>query len=191
MCMYALGAGCGLTSIVLGEMCSCNVLAVDKASVMKLLDHNIHTNCVSSLAAESITDTCSHAHTRVVKSRCFDWNDALECTQKNIRNSLQWSDESTSSASAMDDTESYHFPHMIVLSDCFYQFDAVDPILKLLNAMAGESTFILVANELRTAFDEFLNKMKKQNIPWQFEVSALKIVFLNAHHCELNYYFSS
>jgi hypothetical protein len=60
---------------------------------------------------------------------------------------------------------------MIVLSDCFYQYDAVEPILKLLDAMAGESTFILVANELRTAFDEFLNKMRSRERQWKFEVS--------------------
>ena len=160
------GAGCGLTSIVLGQICGCNVLAVDKASVLGLLGENIASNCPSASVSASPPPAG-----RQVKTRCFDWNDALGCTHEEIRHSLQWEDEDEPRSTAGTVSCSYHYPRMIVLSDCFYQFDSVDPVLKLLDAMAGETTFILVANELRTAFDEFLNKMRNQERQWKFEVS--------------------
>lgn len=160
-CDYS-GAGCGLTSIVLGQICRCNVLAVDKASVIDLLIENIRSNF--SPLSLSTSDGGE------VKTRCFDWNSALECTSENIRHTLQWI-EGTGGEEEASGIAGYNFPCMIVLSDCFYQYDAVDPILKLLDAMAGDTTFILVANELRTAFDEFLNKMRNQERQWQFKVS--------------------
>ena len=107
-----------------------------------------------------------------MKTRCFDWNHALESTQESLRYTLRWAE----SEDDQDDLAPYHYPRMIVLSDCFYQYDAVDPILRLLDAMAGKSTFILVANELRTAFDEFLNKMRNLERQWKFEVSCLVLI---------------
>lgn len=152
-----IGAGCGLTSIVLGKLCGCGVLAVDKSSVMQLLTDNIQSNCVVTATNEN----------EIVKTRCFDWITAVDASQESIRQALQWSE----CASSSHHTTNYHFPTMIVLSDCFYQFDAVEPILKILDVMAGDSTFVLVANELRTAFDEFLNKLRNQEREWKFEVS--------------------
>ena len=176
MSFLSPGAGCGLTSIVLGDICDCNVLAVDKASVLDLLRDNIASNCSSS---KSSSTSGVKGSGREVKTRCFDWNTALQCTRESIRETLQWSDPGTPDSTSTTETTttgggdcSYHFPEMIVLSDCFYQYDAVEPVLKLLDAMAGASTFILVANELRTAFDEFLNKMRNQERQWKFEVST-------------------
>ena len=150
-----VGAGCGLSSVVLGKILDNNVLAVDKASVIELLDHNIKSNSVYS-----------HSSSDNIKTRNFDWNFAMESSQERIRDAIKW--ESDLKLSSPE----YVFPSVILLSDCFYQCDAVEPLLRLLDAVTDNGTVVIVANELRTAFDEFLNKLnnKGRAILWNIKV---------------------
>eukprot|EP01039_Chlorochromonas_danica_P006683 gene6683-7389_t len=69
---------------------------------------------------------------------------------------LDWTVPDLSALSSLLNAESNRWPQLIVCCDCLYASTSVMPMVELLEKLAGPETIILVANELRTALEEFL-----------------------------------
>jgi hypothetical protein len=51
---------------------------------------------------------------------------------------------------------------LIVCSDCLYSSGAVEPLIIALEQIAHDDTIILIANELRSALEEFLYLLRRR-----------------------------
>lgn len=102
-----IGAGCGLTSLIL-SICGYNVTTTDKPEILPLLRKNIETN--QSLLNENTQ----------ISIKSFDWKkfQLLEESSNSIQNYFS------------------EIPDLILLSDCFYQSDSVFPLWKVIQKVS-------------------------------------------------------
>lgn len=132
-----LGSGCGLTAIVLA-LTGHNVLATDKSDVLPLLADNV-----------------------------LSFQDSMQAEGRPVGGcrtlSLDWMDCSTSTSSQVISQLLDNRFELIVLSDCLYSAAAVGPLISLLALIlhSRPSVQILLANEQRSALDEFLTCARK------------------------------
>lgn len=150
-----LGSGCGLVAITFA-IAGHDVLVSDKAAVTPLLRRNT-------------------AHWPAIEVECFDWCDFA-----------------STGTILTDDISAQAFPprlfdrafDLVVLSDCLYSSHSVQPLISVLAAIFARcrDTKILLANEQRTALDEFLSVMRKHSL---LQSIKLKDVVVPAADLEL------
>ena len=137
-----LGAGCGLTAITFAELGN-SVVATDKASVLPVLSDNVRPYPSVEVVA-------------------FDWFE-FHSTVSSSSSSTSSSSSSSSSTSLPAALLGRGFD-VVVLCDCLYSSASVAPLVAVLLALLRvyPSLEILVANEERTALDEFLGLARRQ-----------------------------
>lgn len=106
------GAGCGLTSVS-ARLCGYDVVAADKAFVLDTLSANM----------QAIADAFPQEVLGSAEVREFDWSSAFTLSSARLRAVILGED-------------CRRCPDIIVLSDCFYQGDAVQPVLRVLNEVS-------------------------------------------------------
>ena len=137
-----LGSGCGLTAITLSLMNAGNqVFATDKKAVLPLLRENVGLFLATMSQAGRAVGTVQVAE--------FDWFAFAPGMQLPV-----WS----------------HALDLIVLSDCLYSSAAVAPLGDVLTALllcpGNERTRVVLANERRTALDEFMSSCRRSGEGW-------------------------
>jgi hypothetical protein len=132
-----LGAGCGLTAITFAELGN-SVVATDKASVLPVLSDNLRPYPSVEVVA-------------------FDWFEFHSTVSSS-------SSSSSSSSTSLPAALLGRGFDVVVLCDCLYSSASVAPLVAVLLALLRvyPSLEILVANEERTALDEFLGLARRQ-----------------------------
>jgi predicted nicotinamide N-methyase len=130
-----LGAGCGLSAITFAELGN-SVVATDKASVLPVLIDNVRPYPSVEVVA-------------------FDWFEF---------HSTSSSPPSPSPSPSLPAPLLGRGFDLVVLCDCLYSSASVAPLVTVLLALLREypSLDILIANEERTALDEFLSLARRQ-----------------------------
>jgi hypothetical protein len=95
------------------RLCGYDVIAADKAFVLNTLSDNIR----------AIATTCPTEVTGTAEAREFDWTLALSLSAEELRGVI------------LGEARDRH-TDLVVLSDCFYQGDAVHPLLHVLNTVS-------------------------------------------------------
>ncbi|CAM9588829.1 unnamed protein product [Ectocarpus fasciculatus] len=125
-----LGSGVGLVAMT-AALLGWEFVGTDKADALPLLELNVK-RCVSSTKR-----TCAGT-VDVVE---YDWGtDAKRLVEGR-------------KSSGRGDGNSYD---IVICADCVYASASVEPLLASLCQVCGDKTVVLVTNELRSAFDEFL-----------------------------------
>lgn len=138
-----LGSGCGLTAATLSFINAGNfVIATDKRSVLPLLQANVDSFLNRMVQAGRAVGS--------VQVQELDWFAYTAGSQL-----PEWGGH-------LD---------LIVLSDCLYSSASVGPLVNVLTALlacpGNERTRVLLANERRTALDEFLSACRRGGEAWQ------------------------
>eukprot|EP00904_Undaria_pinnatifida_P014254 jgi/Undpi1/995/HiC_scaffold_10.g04459.m1 len=137
-----LGSGVGLVAMA-AALLGWDVVCTDKVDALQLLEANVK-RCLSSTKR-----TCVGA-ADVVE---YDWGtDAEELLER----------RTVSSGGIGYD--------IVICADCVYARSSVEPLLATLCQVCDENTIVLVTNELRSAFDTFLQRAKEQ-----FDIESLHV----------------
>lgn len=155
-----IGAGCGLTSMIL-SMLKYSIIATDKDLLLPLLQHNL-----SNFNSVIPTPTHEESQRPSVEVDSLDWvcvdqvfytpggpseeKEALlvgENIEKMREKITRWKGRK---------------PELLVCSDCLYSSASVEPLISVLEQLATSETVIVVANEMRTALDEFTYLIRRR-----------------------------
>ncbi|CAB1110416.1 unnamed protein product [Ectocarpus sp. CCAP 1310/34] len=125
-----LGSGVGLVAMT-AALLGWEFVASDKADALPLLELNVK-RCVSSTKR-----TCAGT----VDVMEYDWGTDAKRLLEGRK------------SSGSGDGTSYD---LVICADCVYASASVEPLLASLCQVCGDNTVVLVTNELRSAFDEFV-----------------------------------
>eukprot|EP00903_Cladosiphon_okamuranus_P012218 g11458.t1 len=143
-----LGSGVGLVAMT-AALLGWEVVSTDKADALPLLALNVD-RCLSSTRRE---------HVGKVDVVGYEWGTDAQ--------HLLTDQNSAGNPSAAGIT-GYD---VVICADCVYAGASVEPLLASLCEVCDEHTCVLVTNELRSAFDEFLRRARALN----FEVEDIHV----------------
>jgi len=131
-----LGSGCGLVglSLLIKNM---DVIVTDKDSMIETLNYNM-----KQLIEENNNDNFKINSSYEVAS--LDWS-FFDDTYNDEKNSIL--KNSIIGDRCVD---------FIVCSDCLYNSASIRPLLNIINLFSNVNTVLIIANELRSALDEFI-----------------------------------
>ncbi|CAN0274141.1 unnamed protein product [Scytosiphon promiscuus] len=131
-----LGSGVGLAAMT-AALLGWDVVCTDKADALPLLELNVN-RCISSTKRE-----CAGK----VQVMEYKWGTDAERVLDGV------------DTAAVDGANGSGFD-VVICADCVYAGASVEPLLESLCQVCGENTVVLVTNELRSAFDEFVRRAR-------------------------------
>lgn len=138
-----LGAGClGLLSMA-ALIKNMDVIATDKENLTKILEINL----------KNFINTNNFDITSSYRVEVLDWT---AFSENNIDNNQKNEIKQRILGNRV--------PDFIICSDCLYSTAAVKPLLETINYLSGKNTVLIIANELRTALDEFILIARHDNV---------------------------
>ncbi|KAG2389288.1 hypothetical protein C9374_013848 [Naegleria lovaniensis] len=131
-----VGAGCGISSILLAKLGCPRVVATDREIVLPILKQNILYNC--------------NEVSKNISCEELEWLWACSTTDENKLKEFRMKTTGTEDGTF----------DCIIGSDVVYEEPCIEPLLKLLTVLSSTSTLIFIAYEIRndTAHELFLEK---------------------------------
>ena len=127
-----LGSGLGIVTMALLQR-NFYVIATDKEALIPTLEYNL----------KQFSNANENSTLSSYKVEPLDWSSfemKQELKEKVLNNRM---------------------PDYIICSDCVYSTGTIKPLLDTINYLSGKDTVLIMANELRTALDEFILLAKK------------------------------
>ncbi|CAM9132841.1 unnamed protein product [Chrysoparadoxa australica] len=139
-----LGSGIGVVAVACLHL-GWHVVATDKPEVVELLQRN------SQQAARAIAEEQGHETDGSIQVLPYTWGD--DCSELIEAGEPQGTKEAGVKEGGYD---------IVVCADCLYAQASVKPLLAALLALCerNRSAVVLIANELRSALDSFLQKAR-------------------------------